>query len=470
MVKKIKDLSRRNFIKQSSCAAIGGTTFLSTLMNLRTLGASSIFNSSVADGSPYKAIVCLMFSGGNDSFNMLMPTETSEYNIYANTRGSLAIGANDILPINAGNTGSRTFGVHPELTSVASMFNQGKLAFVSNIGSLVAPITKTEFYNGTVATPLGLYSHSDQQMHWQTGIPHDRVATGWGGKISDLMHACNTNTNLGMSLSLSGTNVWQTGNNSTTFSMHHTNGAVGIHGDNDDWLVNTVRKDALDNMLDNNYLDLLKNGFKDVANTGRVGGEELQAVIDAAPTWNTPFTNNNLSNSFQMVANAISGQNTLGMNRQIFFIDYGGWDHHDELTDSQAYKFMEVDAALNEFNEAMEQLGLQDQVTTFGVSEFARTLTSNGYGSDHGWGGNVFVMGGAVNGGNIYGDYPILDLNGTHEIGGGVYIPTTAADEYFAEIAMWFGVPESELNTLFPNLGNFYATGSGSNPLGFLTI
>ena len=469
MVKKINEQSRRVFLKQASCAAIGGTTFLSTLLNLRTIGASSIFNSSAVSCAPYKAIVCLMFSGGNDSFNMLLPTTTSEYNDYAATRGSLAIPSQDIIPINAGNTGSRTFGVHPNMPKVANLFDSGKLSFISNIGSLVAPITKSEFYNGTVATPLGLYSHADQIMHWQTGIPHKRVATGWAGKISDMLNSCNSNTNISMCLSLSGSNVWQTGNQSTEFSISPYNGAASIHGDNDDWLVNSARKTALDNMLDHNYNDVFMDGYKSVLNTGRVGGEQLQTAIDAAPVWNEQFSNNYLSNSFKMVANTISGQNALGMDRQIFFIDYGGWDHHDELTNSQAFKLSEVDNALDEFNSAMEQLGLSDQVTVFGVSEFGRTLTSNGYGSDHGWGGNVFVMGGSVNGGNIYGDYPLLDLNGDLEIGGGVYIPTTAADEYFAELAMWFGVPNSELTTLFPNLGNFYSPGTG-NPLGFLNL
>ncbi len=475
MIKKIKNVSRRDFIRQGSCAAIGGTTFLSTLLNLKTLGSSAVHNSS-AIGGGYKAIVCLMLSGGNDSFNMLIPTESNEYNIYSNTRSNLAIPANDILGINPTNTGSRTFGVHPSMPRVQSMFDSGKLSFISNVGTLIHPITKSEFYNGTVQTPLGLYSHSDQLMHWQTGIPHDRTPTGWGGKIADLLHAGNVNQNLSMNMSLSGTNVWQTGNSSVEFSLNpnpDSGPVTGIHGDNDDWLVNTVRKNALNSMVDTNYFDVYMNGYKDVIKTARVGTQQLEAALASTPTYNVPFTTETaypyLSQSFKVVADVISARTTLGMNRQTFMIDFGGWDHHDELTMSQADMLTRVDNALYEFNAAMEQLGLADCVTTFVVSEFGRTLTSNGNGSDHGWGGNVLAMGGAVNGQQIYGNYPILDLDGNLEIGGGVYIPTTATDEYFAELAMWFGVPDSELGLLFPNLSNFYSVGSG-NPIGFMNI
>ncbi len=460
--------SRRNFVRNTGCAALGGTTFLSTLLNLKSLGASSIFNSAVAGGE-YKALVCLLFSGGNDSYNMLIPTDPNEYADYAASRSNLAIPAVDIIDINANNTGSRTFGLHPSLPKTAALFNSGKMSFVSNVGSLIQPTTKSEFYNGTVPVPLGLYSHADQIMHWQTGIPHDRVATGWGGKMADMLQACNTNTNISMCLSMSGTNVWQTGNTTTEFAMHPTQGAVSIYGDNDDWLANTVRKEALDNILDANYSDLFMNGYKNIIKTSRIGGQQLQAAIEMAPVFNEPFVGDNLSQSLNMVANAISAQSTLGMNRQIFFIEYGGWDMHDTLINQQSGKLSEVDNALHSFNAAMEQLGISDNVTTFGISEFGRTLSSNGDGSDHGWGGNVFAMGGAVNGSSIFGDFPLLDLGNDIEVGGGVFIPTTSADEYFAEIAMWFGVPDSDLTTLFPNLGNFYSVGSG-NPIGFLTL
>ena len=200
---------------------------------------------------------------------------------------------------------------------------------------------------------------------------------------------------------------------------------------------------------------------------GKDGAEGFNAATEGI-VLNTDFTDNYLSQSFHMVAKTIAARETLGMTRQIFFIDYGGWDHHDEVLVAQEEMLTEVDTALSEFNAALKELNLFDCVTTFSTSEFGRTLTSNGNGTDHAWGGNVFVMGGAVQGGNIFGEYPSLELNNNLEIGGGVIIPTTSVDEYFADLALWYGVPPSELHILFPNIGNFYDVGSGNSPLGIM--
>ena len=468
-------INRRKFVQQAGCAALGSTTLLSTLLNLKTIGASAADSS--ANCGDYKALVCVLLSGGNDSFNMLIPTDNAEYNHYAASRSNLAIPQNEILPINALNTGARTFGLHPSMNRTQSLFDSGKLAFVSNIGTLIEPITKQQFYNGTIATPLGLYSHSDQIMHWQTGIPNQRIATGWAGKIADLLHAGNTNQTLSMNMSMHGSNVWQTSSNTVEFSLNPSSGSnpvISIWNDNDDWIPHTARKNFFDNALDANYYNALTNTYTNTTKQARVGAQQLEAALANTPTYNVPFVDTSpdwpfLSNSFKVVADMISARNTVGMNRQTFFIDFGGWDHHDDLMGDQPSMLRRLDESLDQFNQALEQLGMADCVTTFVMSEFGRTLTSNGDGSDHGWGGNVMVMGGSVNGQNIYGDYPLLELNSSLEVGGGVFIPTTSCDSYFAELALWFGVPVSELPTLFPNLGNFYSSGSG-NPIGFLNF
>jgi uncharacterized protein (DUF1501 family) len=224
-------------------------------------------------------------------------------------------------------------------------------------------------------------------------------------------------------------------------------------------------------MIDATYFDPFEQSYKEVIRISREGHEQIQEALGDLQPFNTQFSNNWVSESFEMIAKMIAVRSPLSMTRQIFFIDFGGWDHHDELLENHEEMLVVLDNALFEFNSAMEELNVDEQVTTFGLSEFARTLTSNGNGTDHGWGSNVFVMGGAVNGGNIYGEYPDLRLGQINplELGGGVLIPTTSADEYFAEIAMWFGVPSSELEFLFPNLDNFYNIGSG-NPLGFLNF
>jgi uncharacterized protein (DUF1501 family) len=204
-----------------------------------------------------------------------------------------------------------------------------------------------------------------------------------------------------------------------------------------------------------------------VIRKSRDGHAQFQEAVGNVPVLQTPFTDNYLSRSFQMAAYSIAAHEALGMKRQIFFIDYGGWDHHDEVLYSQNGMLYELDTAFGEFSDALTELGLSNQVTTFSLSEFGRTLTSNGNGTDHAWGGNVMAFGGNVIGKNIYGEYPTLALDSSLELGNGVMLPQISADMYFAELALWFGINPSELSTIFPTLTNFYQPGSGM-PIGFL--
>lgn len=477
-----QNISRRKFFGQASCAAVGATTVFSTLFNLKNLNASAGFNSSIVSGSgDYKALVCLLNSGGMDSFNMLVPRSSAAYAEYANSRSNMALDQAALRPINPLNADpyGREYGVHPSMQRMQNLFETGKLSFVSNVGTLVQPLNKAQFYNGSVPSPLGLYSHADQVMHWQTGVPDKRVGQGWGGKIADLMIAANQNQTISMNISLSGSNVFQSGENTVEYSIHPEYGSTTINDyNNQDWAFHQLKRAAIDGMVNPTYQNVFKNTYRKTIKTSLDGHSMLSPVLDASLTFNVPFSNNDLSNSFRMIAKTIAGRDALNMSRQIFFIDYGGWDHHDELLNNQAAMLTEVDNALYQFNAAMEQLGVADKVTTFSLSEFSRTLTSNGNGTDHAWGGNTFVMGGAVNGRRIFGDYPSLALtnydtnNDTNplEVGGGSLIPTTSADEYFAELALWYGVPASELVTLFPKLGYFYDPMSGTNPIGFLNI
>lgn len=461
-------ISRRKFLGQASCAGLGYTTLMSTLVNLKSINAASILNSTTVDCGGYKAMVCLLLEGGADSFNMLIPRGTSEYQEYATTRSNNAIPQADILPINPLQSIGKDLGVHPSMSNMQSMFNNGELGFISNIGSLVNGVSKDDIYSGTAELPLGLFSHADQVMHWQTGVPHARVAQGWGGKIADMMYACNNNQNISLNVSLSGSNLFQTGNESIEFSIDAYGGSTTINGYGEDWQFSEMRTQAIDNMMDAYYNDMFKKSFIDIVKVGKEGAEQFNDAIETIDL-NTAFTDNYLSQSFNMVAKTIAARSALGMTRQIFFINYGGWDHHDEVLNAQEAMLTEVDTALGEFNAAMKELGVFNDVLTFSMSEFGRTLTSNGNGTDHAWGGNVFMMGGDVQGQNVYNGYPDLGLNTNIEIGGGVLIPSMSVDEYFSEIALWFGVSPSELVTLFPNIGNFYSTGSG-NPIGFLNL
>jgi len=469
-------INRRNFLYQASCASVGLTTLFSTVLNLKAVDAAAKLNLGPAMGpfDDYKAMVCLLLGGGADSYNMLIPTDNSDYQEYADARSNLAIPQGDIIPINYSNNG-KTFGIHPSMTNLASAFNDGDAAFIANVGSLIEPTDLAGIQNGTVQLPLGLYSHADQVMHWQTAIPHDRVATGWGGKIADMLNALdmppNSNPDVPMSMSLSGSNVYQRGVSSSEFSVSPWWGVLEMNGYGDEWLSSQLRTTCVDNIIDAQYQDIFQATYINTVKSARDGSLQLKDALDNATPFQTEFDQENyLSQAFQRIAEVISARDTLGMKRQIFFVEYGGWDHHDELLDSQAALLSDVDNALHSFKLAMEEINMQNQVTTFSISDFARTLISNGNGTDHAWGGNAFIMGGAVNGGTVYGSYPQLALNGNLQVGNGVLIPTTSADEYFAELALWFNVPSSGLLDIFPNLGNFYSPTSGGNPIGFMNL
>ena len=465
-----KPLSRRKFFGQASCAAVGSATLLSSLVNLKGLAAAAIANATTVADPEFKALVCIFLAGGNDSYNMLMPRENSEYADYAATRSNIAIPLNEMLPVFPDNTGGRMFGIHPSMTQSQQMFNSGKMAFISNVGTLVEPVNKDQLWNGERDVPLGLFSHSDQGQQWMTGLPNGRSATGWGGKVADLIKDMNNNPNISMNLSLSGTNIFQTGETTVEFALDPYEGSSGIegYGATEEWNVfDRMRTRALKSMIDAEYQDMFKKTYIDVIRRSRDGHDQFQDAIEAVPVFQTVFTDNYLSNSFQMAAKTIAAHEALGMKRQIIFIEYGGFDNHDEVLNTQSGLLYELDAALGEFQACMEELGLSNQVTTFSLSEFGRTLTSNGNGTDHAWGGNVMVMGGQVKGKNIYGEYPSLALESSLEIGSGVMIPGLSADEYFAELALWFGVSPTDLPMIFPTLTNFYQPGSGM-PIGFL--
>ncbi len=457
-------ISRRKFLGQASCAAIGSTSLLSTLLDLKKINAAAAASSSLADGN-YKALVCIMQSGGNDSFNMLIPTETTAYNHYAVTRSNLAIPLNDILPLNGTN-----HGLHPAMTGIQSLYNDNKLSFISNIGTLIQPITKQEYYDESVDIPLGLFSHADQAQQWQTSIPHDRTAVGWGGKTADLLQSMNGNSNISMNISLAGTNTFQKGNSTVEYVIDPYDGAIGIEGYNGANSRQQIITNSVDHFIDQAYADMYKKTYVDIIKVARDSHEEFSTAIDGVSDFNTQFSNNDVSQSMQMIAKTIAARDTLGVQRQIFFVEFGGWDHHDEVLVNQDEMLTVLSDAMKEFNDAMEEIGTSGCVSTFTMSEFSRTLTSNGNGTDHAWGGNVMAMGGPINGGNIYGNYPSLELNNSIEVGGGVLIPQLSCDEYFAELAMWFGVNNADLADIFPNLDHFYTIGSDDPPIGFLNL
>lgn len=464
--------SRRRFLGQASCSAVGATSLFSSLLNLRCAGAlaapEKIQPAKALPGDDYKALVCLFLAGGNDSFNMLVPRGSAEHAEYAGIRGDLALPASSLLPITPTTTDGREYGVHPGMPEVAQLFGSGQLAFIANVGSLVEPTSKPDLLSGAARAPLGLYSHADQIMHWQTSVPDQRSSLGWAGRTADLLHSSNTNSTVSMNISLSGTNVFQSGTQVVPYSIRNSGtGSIGIDGFGQSDLFNQLRTSAVNSMLDLQYQNLFIDTFAK-GTRGAIDAHQLfSGAVGAVPALSTTFSANGVSQSFRMVARTIAARQALGVRRQTFFILFGGWDHHDEVLNAQAAMLPVVSKGLGEFHSALTELGLLDSVLTFTASDFARTLTSNGQGSDHAWGGNHMVMGGPVAGGDIYGTYPQLYADNDLDTGRGRLIPTISCDEYFAELALWFGVAPSDLATVLPNIGRFYTPGSGA-PIGFL--
>jgi len=461
-------LSRRQFLGQASCAAVTAIPILNTILNLKLAG-------SVAAAEPgmneYRALVCLFLNGGNDSFNMLVPRGNTEYGEYATIRQNLALPQINLLPINPVNNPGLQLGIHPAMPELQQLFENGHASFVANVGTLVEPINKSQYQSGSVPLPLGLFSHSDQIEQWQTSLPDTRSAVGWAGRMADLLKSINNNDKVSMNISLSGSNVWQSGQSVFEYAIT-PNGAVGLQGYQAQWQqfqeVIQSRSAAIDSQLALEYNNLFAQTF---AKSKRDAFDAYEVFAGATSPDLPPgatFPSTNLGQSLRMIAKTIAGRGALGMTRQTFFVNFGGWDHHDEVINNQAAMLPVVSQAVGAFYNALELLGVENQVTLFTASDFGRTLTSNGRGSDHAWGGNQFVIGGDVNGQQIFGQYPSLYDNNPLDVGRGRLIPTTSADEYFAELALWLGVSKSSLPLVLPNIGRFYDTTSLDWPVGFM--
>lgn len=459
-----RKMSRRRFLGEASCAAIGSTALFNTLLNLRMAGSAA--GQSIGGGNDYKALVCLFLAGGNDSFNLLVPSGATEYAEYAAVRRDLALPQAQLLPLNPINSIGKQLGAHPQMPEVQNLFETGKLAYVANVGTLVERITKQQYENETVPVPLGLYSHADQIQQWQTSIPDRATPIGWGGRTADLLYALNQNQSISMNISISGSNVWQAGNQVVEYSITPW-GSIGLDGYEGTWNYNHVRGAAIDSQLDLEYRNLFERTFAQKGRGAIDAHYQFMGAINAAPAVTTVFPADSwLGENLKMVARTIAARSLLNVRRQTFFVMIGGWDHHDNVIDNQQVMLADVSASLGAFYNALVEIGAQNDVTLFTASDFGRTLTSNGAGSDHAWGGNHLVMGGAVQGRRVLGQYPDLYEDNPLDTGRGRLIPTTSVDEYFADLALWLGVDKSNLPVVLPNIERFYNLQSSSPPLG----
>ena len=441
--------SRRDFLRAT----------LKSVTALGAVGALSKFgeiNALAAGGSGYQALVCIFLNGGNDGHNTVIPITTAQqnYSLYAQNRGPLALSSASLLPVAVG---SDTYGLHPSLVEIQSLYNQKKAAILANVGMLVAPTNRTSYLaaNGGASVPAALFSHSDQASQWQTSVPNGLGGTGWGGRMADSLQTANSGAQFPSVTSIQGCGLFCTGQ-STLPATVPPSGPVQLNAAVTDPNI----QGAVNSLLTFDNGVQLVQAANGIVTRGANYANTLAAQIGSV-TINTAFpAGNPLADQLLMVAKLIGLRNTLGMTRQIFFCQLGGFDTHGAQLETQVTLLQQLSQAVSAFYSATQELLVDSSVTTFTASEFGRTLSPNGNdGSDHAWGNHHFIIGTGVQGGSMYGAFPSLAFGSQNDTNSrGTLIPTTAVDQYGATLANWFGVPGGSLPTIFPNSANFPAS------------
>ncbi|HZF20558.1 MAG TPA: DUF1501 domain-containing protein [Burkholderiales bacterium] len=453
--------SRRQFLKTASLVSIAGAASPLAL-NLAAISSAS------AQAAPYRAIVCLFLYGGNDHTNTFIPYDQAGYDEYATARDTLAIARDQLTPTSTAalaSQGGRQFAFHPSLPAFKSLWDQGKLAVLANVGSLVTPTTKTQYNNRSVPLPPKLFSHNDQQSAWQADhAVGEGAKLGWGGRIGDMLASQNT-TALFTCISASGSAVYLSGSNVLQYQVS-SSGAISIAGISGNLFGSSTASAGYRTLITRSAgVNLFEDEIGTITNRSITANDQLRTALPAASTLVPAVpANNGLASQLAVVARIIAARSALGTNRQVFFVSIGGFDNHDFLLNNHATQLGQVSAAVNAFYAWMTQLAVQDQVTLFTASDFGRTLTSNGDGSDHGWGSHHFVIGGSVLGGDVYGTFMPTAFGTAVDVGQGNMIPGLAVDQYAATFARWLGVSDTDVPTILPNIGNF----GTSRYLGFL--
>lgn len=465
--------SRRDFLRTSACAL--GSAALASSMD--TFGIVHALTPQAA--TDYRALVCVFLNGGNDGNNTFL--DLNQYGPYSTARNAaqLAIPQASFLPVSPVSGGS--FGFHPNMPEVQNLFNQGKLAVLCNNGPLVEPLTRTTYQNGSGKKPLQLFSHSDQVGEYSTAIANSVSQTGWGGRLADKTLGLNGAATFPSNISIAGVNLYLTGVDTRQLAVADSGTSLA----NVLVLNNAPGASASDissRTTSFNELRTFDNNFKLIKAASDTRSSSIQtdaALSNVNPVLTTPFPNPSTSLSRQLlqVARLIKASTdpTAGINmkRQIFFCQIGGFDTHSQQLGGQGSLLQQLSQAINAFYNATIELGLQDKVTLFTMSDFSRTLQPSGtgaaqVGSDHAWGNNQLIVGGAVLGHTLYGTYPNLTPGGPDDTDGGSsprgrWIPTTSIEQYAATLATWYGLSSADLSAVFPLISHF----STSN-LGFL--
>lgn len=445
-------LTRRQFL-ESGCAAAAVT------------GAATLIGDAQAEISAnapeYRALVCIALGGGADSFNMLVPTDASSYRHYATRRGNLALNRIELLPLHRGDREGRSYALHYGMREVHELYSAGEVALLANAGVLQGPVRRAG------ANRVPDLSHSDLIARWHLGKADPRSQSGWAGRVADVLAGYGWQDRLPTNVSVSGRNVMQLGaltvaaNLQSSPYQQRSGLPVGVD-------FSYVNEQLAERAIGTGRPRKIRRQTRQLEKVEAGSRLIVEDAVADTPEFKTRFAPDSFSADLEQVARVIAARSRLGVRRQIFFVHFDGWDHHHRLLENQAMLLRVLSRGLAEFRDALIEHDVFDAVTTFTTSEFGRSLESNGSGSDHGWGGHHIVMGGAVHGGRIYGNYPHLGNGSPLDIGGGSFVPTTSMDEYLAEMVLWLGTPVSDLPYVLPDVSKFWSPSSRTPPVGML--
>lgn len=445
------EYSRRDFLKFSLSAGM-----------VAALG--NFVPAAAAAPTDYKALVCIFLFGGNDGHNTIIPMATTEYNAYLAKRGGLALTGNRLLPVTTTTGGQYAFNYG--MPEIQSLFQQGKVAVLANTGILNQPTTKQQYQQNSVPLPTQLFSHSDQIVQMQAGIPNASASSGWGGRIADLVQSDNAGTTFPTSISFNGSSLYVAGLSVPATNLQPGNSLVQ-HAMGSGWPQAAVDARAV---AQKNAAALGSNN-RMIAAADKVMNDtwRLNSILQGSSGGNlaTVFPSSQLGNQLKEVARFIKLRGQTGAGRQVFFCGLGGFDTHSGQDYQQWDLLKQVSLAVKAFYDATIEMGVADKVTAFTLSDFGRSLEPSGSGSDHGWGSHHMIVGGAVRGGQVYGSFPILNQNDSaydpdaFADNRGVLLPTSSLAQYGATLAKWFGAADSQLAGLFPEIDNFSARDLG---------
>jgi len=443
--------TRREFLRRTAALSVVGAA---TPFALDLAGIAE----AAAQTTGYRALVCLFLGGGNDHTNTVVPYDPASYAEYANARPSIALTREQLAATSLGavpSQGGREFALHPSLGALRRLYGEGRAAIVANVGPLVVPTTRAQYLNRSVPLPPKLFSHNDQQSAWQANVAGGEGArVGWGGTIGDQLARRNP-TSAFTCISAAGNAVWLSGRSTVQYQVS-TAGALTMHAVTGVLYGSAAAAAAYRSLVTAPAVNVFEASLGAVHRRSLVANDLLRAGLPPASTFARPLpADNPLAAQLQIVARMIAGRGALGLSRQVFLVSLGAFDHHDDLLNQHAQRLSMLDGAVDAFWSWLGELGMQGDVTLFTASDFGRTLTSNGDGSDHGWGAHHLVIGGGVAGGTIVGELPPTAYGTSVDVGQGVLVPTTSVDQYAATLARWLGVADGAMPTVLPNIGNF---------------